>query len=113
MVPGPVQAAVALAYGDDAHVVEQRARYLRRLELLSRALKHVDVDAPMPEGSFYLWCARDGMDGWELATLLAERSGLVGSPGELYGDAGKNFVRIAVVQPDERLELVASRLEAS
>jgi succinyldiaminopimelate transaminase len=113
MVPGPVQAAVALAYGDDAHVVEQRARYLRRLELLSRALKHVDVDAPMPEGSFYLWCARDGMDGWELATLLVERSGLVGSPGELYGDAGKNFVRIAVVQPDERLELVASRLEAS
>jgi succinyldiaminopimelate transaminase len=113
MVPGPVQAAVALAYGDDAHVEEQRARYHRRLELLSRALKHVDVDAPMPEGSFYLWCSRGGMDGWELAALLAERSGLVVSPGELYGEAGKNFVRLAVVQPDERLELVASRLEAS
>jgi succinyldiaminopimelate transaminase len=113
MVPGPVQAAVALAYGDDAHVVEQRARYLRRLELLSRALKHVDIDAPMPEGSFYLWCSSEGMDGWEIAALLAERSGLVVSPGELYGEAGKNFVRIAVVQPDERLELVASRLEAS
>jgi aspartate/methionine/tyrosine aminotransferase len=113
MVPGPVQSAVALAYGDDAHVVEQRARYLRRLELLSRALKHVDVEAPMPEGSFYLWCSRDGMDGWGLATLLAERSGLVVSPGELYGDAGKNFVRIAVVQPDERLEVIASRLEGA
>ena len=113
MVPGPVQAAVALAYGDDAHVEEQRTRYWRRLELLSRALQRIGVDAPTPEGSFYLWCSKDGVDGWELATELAEKSGLVGSPGELYGDAGKNFVRIAVVQPDDRLELVASRLEAS
>jgi len=113
MVPGPVQAAVALAYGDDVHVDVQRERYLRRLELLSRALKRLDVEAPMPEGAFYLWCSKSGMSGWELASLLAERSGLVVSPGELYGEAGKDFVRIAVVQPDDRLELAASRLEAS
>ncbi|HVB51504.1 MAG TPA: aminotransferase class I/II-fold pyridoxal phosphate-dependent enzyme [Acidimicrobiales bacterium] len=113
MVPGPVQAAVALAYRDDEHVEVQRVRYLRRLELLSRALKALDVEAPMPEGSFYLWCKKEGMNGWALASLLAERSGLVVSPGELYGDAGGAFVRIAVVQPDDRLELAASRLEAS
>jgi succinyldiaminopimelate transaminase len=113
MVPGPIQAAVARAYDDDAHVEVQRKRYLARLELLSRALKGLDVDAPMPEGSFYLWCSKEGADGWALATLLAERSGLVVSPGELYGEAGKNFVRIAVVQPNDRLELAAARLEAS
>jgi succinyldiaminopimelate transaminase len=113
MVPGPVQAAVALAYGDDAHVEVQRKRYLARLELLSGALKSLDVDAPMPEGSFYLWGSKDEMDGWALASLLAERSGLVVSPGELYGEAGENFVRIAVVQPNARLELAATRLEAS
>jgi succinyldiaminopimelate transaminase len=113
MVPSPVQAAVALAYRDDEHVDVQRERYRQRLELLRRALKALDVDAPMPEGSFYLWCQKSGIDGWALATLLAERSGLVVSPGELYGDAGNAFVRIAVVQPDERLELAATRLEAS
>jgi aspartate/methionine/tyrosine aminotransferase len=67
----------------------------------------------MPDGSFYLWCSKDGLDGWELASLLAEQSGLVVSPGELYGEAGTNFVRIAVVQPDERLALAASRLRGS
>jgi aspartate/methionine/tyrosine aminotransferase len=113
MVPGPVQAAVALAYGDDTHVEIQRNRYRSRLELLSGALQHLDIDAPFPEGSFYLWCSKAGMDGWALATLIAERSGLVVSPGELYGDAGNDFARIAVVQPDERLELAASRLQAS
>jgi aspartate/methionine/tyrosine aminotransferase len=113
MVPGPVQSAVALAYDDDAHVEVQRSIYRARLELVAGALKTLDIDAPMPEGSFYLWCSKEGMDGWALATLLAKRSGLVVSPGELYGEPGVDFVRIAMVQPNERLELCAARLEAS
>ncbi len=112
MVPGPVQDAVALAYGDDEHVEVQRQRYRARLERLRAALTPLGVDAPMPEGSFYLWCQKPGLDGWALAHLLAERSGLVVSPGELYGESGRDFVRIAVVQPDERIELVATRLES-
>lgn len=113
MVPGPVQDAVALAYGDDAHVELQRQRYLARLERLSGALARVGIDAPLPEGAFYLWCSKPGLDGWALGEFLAERSGLVASPGELYGDAGRDFLRVAVVQSDERIELVASRLEAA
>ena len=46
------------------------------------------------------------------AAMLAERSGLVVSPGEFYGPAGKPFVRLAVVQPTERLEVAAQRLLA-
>ncbi|HEY1761194.1 MAG TPA: aminotransferase class I/II-fold pyridoxal phosphate-dependent enzyme, partial [Acidimicrobiales bacterium] len=113
MVPGPVQAAAALAYGDDEHVHVQRDRYVRRLELLSDALSHVGIVAPVPDGAFYLWCSKERLDGWSLASLLAERSGLVVSPGEFYGDVSADFVRIAVVQPDERLELAAQRLKAS
>jgi len=112
MVPGPVQAAVALAYGDDEHVHAQRERYRARLEMMSQALKRIEVDAPLPEGSFYLWCSKEGHDGWSLATVLAQRAGLVASPGELYGAGGSDHVRLAVVQPDDRLELAVSRLEA-
>ena len=43
--------------------------------------------------------------GW-----LGETAGLVVSPGELYGDASDEFVRVAMVQPDERLALVCDRL---
>ena len=111
MVPGPVQSAVAVAYRDDEHVDVQRARYLGRLQRLSQALESAGIDAPVPEGGFYLWCAKEGEDGWSLAAILAERAGLVVSPGELYGDAGSAYVRIAVVQPDERLELAGSRLK--
>jgi succinyldiaminopimelate transaminase len=110
MVPAPVQAAVAVAYNDDEHVVRQRERYLARLMLMSGALRDFGVSAPMPEGSFYLWCSKEGLDGWDLASEIAERSALVVSPGELYGEDGRNFVRLAVVQGDERLALAAARL---
>jgi len=112
MVAGPVQACAAVAFRDDGHVDVQRERYRRRLELLSDALASCEVAAPLPEGAFYLWCSKQGLDGWQLAQLIAERSALVVSPGELYGPSGANFARLAVVQPDERLELAASRLRA-
>jgi aspartate/methionine/tyrosine aminotransferase len=110
MVPAPVQAAVAVAYNDDEHVNVQRERYRSRLEMMSEALRDFGVEAPMPEGAFYLWCSKAGLDGWELASEIAERSALVVSPGELYGEDGRNFIRLAVVQSDERLALAAARL---
>lgn len=109
MVPGPAQAAGAVALDDDAHVAEQRARYRRRLERFRAILRAwAGVDAPMPGGGFYLW-AEVG-DGWAFAQRLAEEGGCLVSPGELYGAGGARFVRVALVEPDERLDLVAQRL---
>ena len=113
MVPAPVQAAVSLAYDDDVHVEAQRDVYYRRLSVLGDALRDAGVNCPWPQGSFYLWCSREVMDGWELAAWLAERTGLIVSPGELYGPSGSAFVRIALVQPDAAIELAASRLKTS
>jgi succinyldiaminopimelate transaminase len=110
MVPGPIQAAAIAAWGDDAHVDEQRDRYRRRLELLRGALATIGVDAPMPDGAFYLWASAPDGDAWALTRRLAETAGALVSPGEFYGPDGAGHVRIAVVQPDDRLELVAKRL---
>jgi len=114
IVAGPVQAAAAVAWSDDAHVEAQRERYARRLALLRGALLEGGLTVEAPEGSFYLWASKDGADdGWQLAAELAERAGLIASPGDLYGDASPEHVRLAVVQPDERLELACARLAAS
>lgn len=115
MVPGPVQAAAAVALADDAHVGEQRARYLERLRLLGAALDAAGCPTPLPAGGFYLWAPVPARwaGGWAMAEDLAKVAGLLVSPGELYGAQGAGHVRIAVVQPLERLELVAERLAAS
>jgi aspartate/methionine/tyrosine aminotransferase len=48
--------------------------------------------------------------GWGLVETLALEGGLLASPGELYGEGGAGFVRVAMVQPMERLRLVGERL---
>ena len=110
MVPGPVQAAAVVAFGDDTHVEAQRRRYLRRLDLLAASLSAMGVECARPPATFYLWVAAPDGDAWALAHRLAAEGGAVVSPGEFYGPDGAGHVRIAVVQPDDRLELVAHRL---
>ena len=62
----------------------------------------------MPAGAFYLWIPAE--DGWAFAERLAVDGGALVSPGEFYGDDGRPFVRVAVVQPDDRIDLVERRL---
>ena len=62
----------------------------------------------MPRGAFYLWF--DAEDAWAYAERLAREAGALVSPGDFYGTAGAQFVRAAVVQPDEKLTLIAERL---
>ncbi len=102
-----------MAWSDDAHVDQQRDRYLHRLGLARAALAAIGVDAPMPAGAFYLWAPAPEGDAWALTRSLARDGGALVSPGEFYGPDGAAFVRLAVVQPDERLALVAERLGAS
>jgi succinyldiaminopimelate transaminase len=110
MVPGPVQAAAVVAWGDDAHVEAQRTRYRERLDRLREVMAAVDAPAPMPDGAFYLWAPAPGGDAWGLAKRLAVDAGALVSPGEFYGPDGAGFVRVAAVQPDDRIDLVARRL---
>jgi len=116
MVPGPVQAAGAVALADDDHVEQQRRRYRERLAFMAAVLTDAGCPVELPEGGFYLWVpvpTERWRDAWSMAEDLARRAGLLVSPGDLYGEAGAGFVRVAVVQPLERLELVAGRLAAS
>jgi succinyldiaminopimelate transaminase len=110
MVPGPTQAAAVVALADDVHVDEQRARYWRRLERLQQILATVGAPSPLPAGGFYLWVPAPDGDAWSLTKRLAADGGALVSPGEFYGPGGAGHVRVAAVQPDDRIELVAARL---
>lgn len=109
LVPGPAQAAGAVALADDEHVAVQRERYLGRLRRMAHVLSAWSgLPIDIPAGGFYLWF--DAADGWAFAERLATEGGALVSPGDFYGAGGANNVRVAVVQPDDRIELVARRL---
>lgn len=109
MVPGPAQAAGVAALDDDEHVTVQRDRYRTRLEFMATTLsKWSGIDIGMPDGGFYLWF--DAEDAWDFTERLAREGGALVSPGDFYGTGGSRYVRVAVVQPDAKLRLVAERL---
>jgi aspartate/methionine/tyrosine aminotransferase len=64
----------------------------------------------MPEGGFYLWARAPDGDAWGFTDRLAADGGALVSPGDLYGEAGAGYIRVALVQPLDRIELVAQRL---
>jgi len=112
MAPVAMQAAAVAALGDDGHVAEQRARYAERRELAINALRASGLAHDGGPCLFYLWLRQeDGADdGWEIAAQLATSAGLLVAPGDLYGPAGADHVRLALVQPADRFELAFDRL---
>lgn len=111
LVPGPVQAAMVAALGDQSHVDEQRRRYRRRRERLVTALTGAGFAIERSAGSLYLWATR-GEAAMDSVMGLA-RHGVLVAPGDFYGPAGSRHVRVSLTATDERVESAATRLAAS
>lgn len=109
LMPAPVQAAMAVALDDDAHVTEQRARYAARRAVLRPALEAAGWRVDHSTAGLYLW-ASNGMDCWKQARILAE-NGILVAPGDFYGKAGSAHIRIAVTASDERISAAVRRLQ--
>ncbi len=112
MVPGPVQAAAVAAWADDVHVDAQRERYRRRLARLADGVRAFGAEVELPRGAFYLWASAPDRDAWAFARRLADAAGIVGSPGEFYGDT-TGHLRLAAVRPDDEIDEVAERLASA
>lgn len=108
MVPGPIQDVMVALLGDQAHVEEQRGRYLRRRELLRPALERAGFRLDHSEGSLYLWASCDE-DSRATVAALADL-GILVAPGDFYGTAGARHVRIALTASDDRVAEAARRL---
>ena len=75
----------------------------RRLELLARKAKEMNLDFVVPDGAMYIFARvnQEGFDGVQLANDLLDK-GLAVAPGEGFGNY-KNFIRLSACQDDEIL----------
>lgn len=108
IVPAPVQAAMVAAFDDDRHVEEQRERYRRRRTALLGALTTAGFTVDDSAAGLYLWATR-GEPCWDTVDWLAQR-GILVAPGEFYGPAGAQHVRVALTATDERVDAAVARL---
>lgn len=108
IMPYPVQEAMRVALGDEAHVLAQKDLYRSRRGRLLPALEAFGLTLSHSEAGLYLWCSA-GEDTWTTVDRLAEL-GIVVGPGVFYGDDGAGYVRVALTGTDERIDAAVERL---
>jgi succinyldiaminopimelate transaminase len=96
-----VQRASVVAWNDERHVEETRARYRAKRDVMIPALEGRGWEIVASEATMYLWTV-----GPEPAALL-ER-GIIVSPGEMFGPSGEGYVRFALVPTLEECERAAA-----
>jgi acetylornithine aminotransferase len=100
-----VQRASVVAWGDERHVEETRARYRTKREALVPAIEGRGWEVVASEATMYLWVV--GPDPGE----LLER-GIIVSPGEMFGPSGEGYVRFALVPTLEECRRAAEIVES-
>ncbi|NUP60362.1 MAG: succinyldiaminopimelate transaminase [Pseudarthrobacter sp.] len=108
IVPYPIQEAMRVALGDDAHVEAQKDLYRGRRERLVPALLDFGLEIKESDAGLYLW-STEGEGTWDTVARLAGR-GIVVGPGVFYGEAGNGYVRVALTGTDERIDAAVARL---
>lgn len=111
----PIQrAAIAALDGPQECVTEMAATYQARRDALVNGLRRAGWDVPSPPATMFLWApVPGGRKSLDFVTDVLERTGVVLAPGSGFGRQGEGYVRIALVQPAERLAEAAARLGRS
>jgi LL-diaminopimelate aminotransferase len=104
----------ALSPAADAEVASMNELYRRRRDLVCEALRGIGVDVTPPHSTIYVWApVPQGFASSEAyCEHVLERTGVVLTPGAVYGPAGEGWFRIALTTPDERLLEAVERLGA-
>lgn len=102
-----VQRASVVAWNDERHVEETRARYRAKREVLLPAIEGRGWEVVASEATMYLWIAVP--DAASVVAALLER-GVVVSPGTFFGPSGEGYVRFALVPTLAECERAAAVL---
>jgi alanine-synthesizing transaminase len=108
----PVQvAATAALNGPEDCVREMRDTYKRRRDVLVESFGRAGWTVPPPRASMFAWAPIpapfDTLGSVDFAKLLVEKAELAVSPGTGFGELGEGFVRIALVENEQRIRQAA------
>jgi alanine-synthesizing transaminase len=111
----PVQvAATAALNGPEDCIREMRDTYKRRRDVLVESFGRAGWEIPPPRASMFAWAPLPEpfrtVGSVEFSTLLVEKAELAVSPGIAFGEQGEGFVRIALVENEQRIRQAARNL---
>ena len=111
----PIQAAACAALNGPQDIVEKnRQLYQKRRDVMVEAFGRAGWDIPPPKASMFAWAplppALREMGSLEFSKQLLTQADVAVAPGVGYGEDGEGFVRIAMVENEQRLRQAARNI---
>jgi alanine-synthesizing transaminase len=112
----PMQAAAVAAINGPQDIVEtNRQLYHKRRDVMVEAFGRAGWDIPAPPASMFAWAplpaALKEMGSLEFSKQLLTHAEVAVAPGVGYGEDGEGFVRIAMVENEQRLRQAARNIK--
>ena len=102
-----ISAITAIRHAGEA--VEAQAKiYQKRRDVLCAGLQRLGWEVTKPKASMFVWQKvpqewQDKMSTFDFAMKLLREADVVVSPGSAFGDAGEGYMRMALVEKEDRL----------
>lgn len=113
----PIQVAATAALNDpdaDAHIEEVRQTYKRRRDVMVESFGRAGWEIPVPRASMFAWAKLPekfrGLGSLEFSKLLIEKADVAVAPGIGFGEHGDEYVRLALVENEQRIRQAARKL---
>jgi len=92
----------------DGDIVIQNEKYQSRRDVVCEGLTRIGWDVPKPRGSMFVWARipeehLKGKGTIDYCVDLMEYAEVAVAPGRAFGENGENYVRIALVENEQRL----------
>ncbi len=112
----PIQAAACAALNGPQDIVESnRNLYRKRRDVMVEAFGRAGWDIPSPSASMFAWAplppSLAEMGSLEFSKKLLTEAEVAVAPGVGYGEEGEGFVRIAMVENEQRLRQAARNIK--
>ena len=110
---GILNGAIAALQGSQDGVKEMVTTFQKRRDAFVGALHRIGWEVPLPAATMYVWAKLP--EAWQensvkFCTQLVEETGVAASPGSGFGNAGEGYVRFALVQEPDILEIAVGRI---
>ncbi|EKL1892719.1 LL-diaminopimelate aminotransferase [Campylobacter jejuni] len=112
----PIQVAATIALdGDQTCVDEIRATYDKRMHILLEAFENAGWKLQKPRASMFVWAklpeSKRHLKSLEFSKQLLQRASVAVSPGVGFGEAGDKYVRIALIENENRIRQAARNIK--
>ncbi|MFV0946708.1 LL-diaminopimelate aminotransferase [Campylobacter jejuni] len=112
----PIQVAATIALdGDQTCVDEIRATYDKRMHILLEAFENTGWKLQKPRASMFVWAKlpenKRHLKSLEFSKQLLQRASVAVSPGVGFGEAGDEYVRIALIENENRIRQAARNIK--